>query len=89
MCDLVNHTRFPKEKHLPYWARRGNKDKKGDRVEYIACFVSSSHILFTSLISFLLPAICNLVNILEIWEWSCLAWGAFYLQFFLFFIRLY
>ena len=33
MCDSVNHTRFPKEKHLPYWARRGNKDKKGDRVE--------------------------------------------------------
>ena len=30
----MNHTRFPKEKHLPYWARRGNKDKKGDRVEY-------------------------------------------------------
>ena len=29
----MNHTRFPKEKHLPYWARRGNKDKKGDRVE--------------------------------------------------------
>ena len=33
ICDSVNHTRFPKEKHLPYWARRGNKDKKGDRVE--------------------------------------------------------
>jgi len=28
----VNHTRFPKEDHLPYWARRGNKDTKGDRV---------------------------------------------------------
>jgi len=31
----VNHTRFPKENHLPYWARRGNRDKKGDRVDYI------------------------------------------------------
>jgi len=29
----VNHTRFPEGKHLPYWARRGNKDKKDDRVE--------------------------------------------------------
>jgi hypothetical protein len=36
ICDSVNHTRFPKEKHLPYWARRGNKDKKGDRVEYVS-----------------------------------------------------
>ena len=29
----MNHTCFPKENHLPYWAHRGNKDKKGDRVE--------------------------------------------------------
>jgi len=32
----VNHTRFPKENHLPYWARRGNKDKKVDRVDLSA-----------------------------------------------------
>jgi len=32
----MNHTRLPKEKHLPYWARRGNKDKKGDRVESVS-----------------------------------------------------
>jgi len=31
----VNHTRFPKEDHLPDWARRDNKVTKGDRVEYI------------------------------------------------------
>jgi len=33
ICDLVNHTRFPKEDHLPDWARRYNKFTKGDRVE--------------------------------------------------------
>ena len=34
--DSVNHTRFPKEDHLPEWARRNNKVTKGDRVEYVA-----------------------------------------------------
>jgi hypothetical protein len=29
----VNHTRFPKEDHLPDWARRDNQIKKGDPVE--------------------------------------------------------
>jgi len=29
----VNHTRFPKEDQLLDWARRENKDRKGDRVE--------------------------------------------------------
>ena len=29
----MNHTRFPKEKHLPYCEDRDNKDRKGDRVE--------------------------------------------------------
>jgi len=28
----VNHTRFPKEDYLPYWARRDNEVTKGDRV---------------------------------------------------------
>ena len=32
MCDSVNRTRFPKEDHLPYRARRNNKDTKDDRV---------------------------------------------------------
>ena len=32
MCDLVNHARFPKEDHLPDWARRDYQVKKGDRV---------------------------------------------------------
>ena len=31
----MNHTRFPKEDHLPDWARRDNKVTKGDRVENI------------------------------------------------------
>ena len=30
----MNHTRFPKEDHLPYWARRDNKVTKGHRVDY-------------------------------------------------------
>jgi len=33
--DSLNHTRFPKEDHLPDWASRDNLVKKGDRVEYI------------------------------------------------------
>ena len=28
----MNHTRLPEQDHLPYWARRDNKDTKGDRV---------------------------------------------------------
>jgi len=30
----VSHTRFPKEDHLPDWARRDNKVTKDDRVGY-------------------------------------------------------
>ena len=33
ICDSVNHTRFPKEYHLPEWTRGDNKITKGDRVE--------------------------------------------------------
>ena len=33
MCDLVNHTHFPKEDHLPDWAHRDYQVKKGDRVQ--------------------------------------------------------
>ena len=33
ICYSVNHTRFPKEDHLPDRARRDNKDTKGDRVD--------------------------------------------------------
>ena len=29
----MNHTRFPKEDHLPDWARRDNEVAKGDCVE--------------------------------------------------------
>ena len=32
----MNHTRFPKDDHLPDWARRDNKVTKGDRVVYYA-----------------------------------------------------
>ena len=28
--DSVNHTRLPKEDHLPDWARRDNQVKKGE-----------------------------------------------------------
>ena len=48
----MNHTRFPKEKHLPYWARRGNKDKKGDRVELVCItrIISCNRVLLENLI---------------------------------------
>ena len=35
----MNHTHFPKEDHLPYWARRDNQAKKCDRVERVEHFV--------------------------------------------------
>ena len=31
----MNHTRFPKQDHLPDWARRNNQVKKGGRVERV------------------------------------------------------
>ena len=31
--DSVNHTRFPKEDHIPDCASRDNQVRKGDRVE--------------------------------------------------------
>jgi hypothetical protein len=31
----MNHSRLPKEVHLPDWARRGKQGTQGDRVEYI------------------------------------------------------
>ena len=34
--DSVNHTRCPKEDHLPEWASRDNKVTKGDHVELSA-----------------------------------------------------
>ena len=36
----MNHTRFPKEDHLPDWARRDNQVQKGGRVE---CSVSKKN----------------------------------------------
>ena len=39
MCDSVNHTRFPKDDHLPDWARWDNKVTKGDRVECICMYI--------------------------------------------------
>jgi len=37
----MNHTRFPKEDHLPDWARRDNKVTKGDRVDYTFYMIPS------------------------------------------------
>ena len=31
----MNHTRFPKEDHLPEWTRWDSQVKKCDRVEYL------------------------------------------------------
>ena len=36
VCDSVNHTRFPKEDHLPDWEHRDIQVTKGDRVECFA-----------------------------------------------------
>ena len=53
----MNHTRSPKEDHLPDWARRDNKDTKGDRVEGIHLlplwpFIICSRMKFTFSYSF-------------------------------------
>ena len=40
ICDSVNHTRFPKEDHLPDRERRDNKVTKGDRA-YSLCVVTA------------------------------------------------
>jgi len=42
VCDSVNHTCFPKEDHLPDWARRDNKVTKGDRVDWDGGHVRSA-----------------------------------------------
>ena len=34
----MNHTRFPKEDHLPDWARRVNQFKKGYRVDCVTLY---------------------------------------------------
>jgi hypothetical protein len=34
MCDLVNHSYFLKEDHLPDWVRQDKHGNKGDRVDY-------------------------------------------------------
>jgi len=35
VCDPLNHTRFPKEDHVPDWAWRDKQGKKGDCVDYV------------------------------------------------------
>jgi hypothetical protein len=35
MCDSVNHTRFPKEDHLPDWVCQDKHGNKGDRVNRV------------------------------------------------------
>ena len=42
VCDSVNHTCFPKEDHLPDWARRDNKVTKGERVDWDGGHVRSA-----------------------------------------------
>ena len=52
----MNHTRFPKEKHLPYWALRDKKVTKGDRVE---CHMHALSLAFVS------PPPHRLANLVE------------------------
>ena len=42
MCDSVNHTRFPKEDHLPDWVCRDEHGNKGDRVDLSSMFLNAS-----------------------------------------------
>jgi len=35
MCDSVNHTRLPKEDHVPDWVCWDKHGNKGDRVEQL------------------------------------------------------
>jgi len=49
----VNHTRFPKEDHLPDWARRDNKVTMGDRVEWETEKLLHSILFFLLLFHFL------------------------------------
>ena len=34
-CDSANHTSYPKEDHLPLWARQDNKVTKDGRVDIV------------------------------------------------------
>jgi hypothetical protein len=49
MCDSVNHTRFPKEDHLPDWECRDKQGNKGDRVEPVTYETRRSSTAFTCL----------------------------------------
>jgi hypothetical protein len=42
----VNHTRFPKEDHIPECASRDNQVKRGDRVEYIEKGIANIYTIF-------------------------------------------
>jgi hypothetical protein len=53
----MNHTRFPKEDHLPDWARRDNQVKKGDRVDHVSMFADQP----LEVLSALFSASCSLV----------------------------
>ena len=41
----MNDTHFPKEDHLPDWARQDNKVTKGDRVEVFGYFLVNAWLL--------------------------------------------
>jgi hypothetical protein len=45
MCDSVNHTRFPKEDHVPDCAYRDRHGNKGDRVDRIAIYRAFHNVL--------------------------------------------
>ena len=45
MCDSVNHTRFPKEDHLPDWVCRDKHGNKGERVEKVSLPATEDQII--------------------------------------------
>ena len=49
---MVNHTRFPKEDHLPIWARRDNQVKKGDNVHYVVMVCSYWELEYIAVVNY-------------------------------------
>ena len=66
----MNHTRFPKEDHLPDYASRDNQVKKGDRVDHGRL----KHVNLLILVSMAVKdnnAFTNLVTVCLYWLTTC------------------
>jgi len=70
MCDWVNHTRFPKEDHVPDWVCRDKRDKHGNKGDCVRTVVTLRIVVE----HFIKYAVC-VVRIK--WEWGgkICGWG--------------